>query len=121
VDVEAFAFLADAAERLGHDTAALDALANLDALLGDTVPATTRATRARRMGTIALRLNDARDAVVSFKTAVDLGPIDASCLALLAQAEWQTGDRAAARTHLARATSTDPHNTDVLRVQRIVR
>lgn len=121
VDIEAFGFLADAAERLGHDTAALDALANLDVLLGDTSPAAARAARARRMGTIALRLNDARAAVVSFKAAIDLGAADASTLALLAQSEWQSGDRASARSHLAKAAAADAHNADVVRVERLVK
>ena len=121
VDVEAFGFLADAAERLGHDTAALDALANLDALLGDTVSAASRAARARRMGVIALRLNDGHQAVTSFTAAVNLGGTDASTLALLAQADWQAGDRASARTALARAAAADAHNADVLRLERIVK
>ena len=121
VDIEAFGFLADAAERLGHDTAALDALANLDALLGDTAPAASRAARARRMGALALRLNDPRQAVASFKASVDLGSTDASTLALLAQADWQAGDHGGAHAALARASAADPHNPDVIRVQRIVK
>jgi tetratricopeptide (TPR) repeat protein len=52
VDPEAFQFLADTAERLGHHLIARDALMNLDALQGDTVPAETRAVRARRIDTL---------------------------------------------------------------------
>jgi tetratricopeptide (TPR) repeat protein len=121
VDVEAFAFLADTAERLGHDRAARDALASLDALEGDTARPDTRATRARRMGLIDLRLSAFADAAKSLGLATDLGQRDASTLALLAQARWQAGDRAAARTALASATAADPRNADVVRVARLVR
>jgi predicted Zn-dependent protease len=121
VDLEAFGFLADAAERLGHDADARDALANLDALQGDTASAAARASRARRMGTISLRLGDAAAAARSLVQATDLGAADASTLALLAQAQWQAGDRSGARAALARAVTADGHNPDVARVARLVR
>jgi tetratricopeptide (TPR) repeat protein len=121
VDIEAFGFLADAAERLGHDLDARDALANLDALQGDTAPLSARASRARRMGTISLRLGDASAAVRSFVQATDLGALDASTLALLAQARWQTGDRSGARAALTRAVAADGRNPDVARVARLVK
>ena len=121
IDIEAFGFLADAAERLGHDADARDALANLDALQGDTASAGTRAARARRMGTIALRLGDAASAVRLLGQAADLGSTDPSVFALLAQARWVTGDPVGARAALRRAASADPHNPDVVRVSRLVR
>ena len=121
VDIEAFGFLADAAERLGHDADARDALANLDALQGDTASAAARAARARRMGTISLRLGDVAAAARSFGQATDLGAADASTLALLAQARWQAGDRSGARAALTRAVTADEHNADVARVARLVR
>lgn len=121
VDVEAFGFLADACERLGHDADARDALANLDALQGDTASVSSRAQRARRIGTISLRLGEAASAAQSFGQSVDLGLIDASTLALLAQARWQAGDHEGARTALKQATKTDAHNADVTRVARLVR
>ena len=121
VDVEAFGFLADAAERLGHDANAHDALANLDALQGDTASDATRAARARRMGTISLRLGDVAAAARSLGQASDLGVTDASTLALLAQARWQAGDRSGARAALGRAAKADGHNPDVTRVARLVR
>jgi tetratricopeptide (TPR) repeat protein len=121
VDLEAFGFLADAAERLGHDADARDALANLDALQGDTASASARASRARRMGTISLRLGDAASAARSFVQATDLGAVDASTLALLAQAQWQAGDRTGARAALTRAVTADARNPDVARVARLVK
>jgi len=121
VDIEAFGFLADAAERLGHDVDARDALANLDALQGDTASAATRASRARRMGAISLRLGEAAAAARSFVQATDLGIVDAPTLALLAQARWQAGDRSGARAALARAVTADGHNPDVARVARLVK
>jgi tetratricopeptide (TPR) repeat protein len=121
VDIEAFGFLADAAERLGHDVDARDALANLDTLQGDTASASARASRARRMGTISLRLGDAASAARSFAQATDLGLADASTLAWLAQARWQAGDRSGARAALTRAAAADGHNPDVARVARLVK
>jgi Flp pilus assembly protein TadD len=121
IDIEAFGFLADAAERLGHDADARDALINLDALQGDTASSATRATRARRIGTIAGRLGDAAGAARSFGQAVDLGATDPSTLALLAQARWQAGDPAGARTALSLAAKADPRNADVVRVSRLIK
>ena len=46
VSTEAFGFLADAAERLGHTGVARDALVNLDVLEGDTAVAAARLDRA---------------------------------------------------------------------------
>jgi tetratricopeptide (TPR) repeat protein len=121
VDIEAFGFLADAAERLGHDTSARQALNNLDALQGDTAPAPVRGARARRIGLIDLRLNAPADAARSLSLASDLGLTDASTLASLAQARWLAGDRPGARLALARATRADARNADVVRVARLVR
>jgi tetratricopeptide (TPR) repeat protein len=121
VDIEAFGFLADAAERLGHDVDARDALANLDALQGDTASTSTRASRARRMGTISLRLGEAAVAARSFAQATDLGDADAATLALLAQARWQAGDQSGARAALTLAVTADGHNPDVARVARLVK
>ena len=56
VDPDAFGYLADAAERLGHPLAARDALLNLDALEGDTAPraAPGRAHASHRRAVAAL-------------------------------------------------------------------
>ena len=58
VDLEAFQYLADVAERLSHDLVARDALVNLDVLQGDTADAGVRANRARRIGALSLRAGD---------------------------------------------------------------
>jgi hypothetical protein len=96
-------------------------LANLDALQGDTASDAARATRARRMGAISLRLGDAAAAAQSFGQATDLGMADATTLALLAQARWQAGDRSGARQALARAATADGHNPDVARAARLIK
>jgi tetratricopeptide (TPR) repeat protein len=121
VDVEAFGFLADTAERLGHDRPARDALANLDALEGDTAQPDVRAARARRIGLIDLRIGAAADAAKSLTLATDLGLKDASTYASLAQARWQSGDAAGARQALSTAAAMDARNADVARVSRLVR
>jgi tetratricopeptide (TPR) repeat protein len=121
VDAEAYGFLADAAERLGHDADARGALANLDVLQGDTAPAVARAARARRMGMIALRIGDSAGASIALAQAVDLGATDAATFASLAQARWQAGDRAGARTALAKGVDADAHNADVARVSKLIK
>jgi Flp pilus assembly protein TadD len=121
VDPEAFAFLADASERLGHFTEARDALQTLDVLEGDTATADTRATRAQRVGILSLRVNDLPAAVDYLQQAVDTGKHDARTLGQLAQARFQSGDRAAAQTAIDQALALEPRNPELLRLRRLLR
>jgi hypothetical protein len=121
VALEAFAFLADAAERLGHDLDARDALINLDVLQGDTASAEQRAARARRIGELSVAANDARAALPYLQHAVSGGFRDGSTLGLLARARWLTGDTAGARETLAKALAESPGDPDLLRLQRQIR
>src|SRR5262249_15313912 len=121
VDQEAYGFLADAAERLGHDNDARGALANLDVLEGDTASAADRAARAHRIGTISLRLGDSAAAAAALTQAVDLGVQDAGTYASLARARWQAGDRRGGRAAWAKALDADAHNADVARVSKLVK
>jgi predicted Zn-dependent protease len=52
---DAFGYLADLSERLGHYVDARDALLALDALQGDTASAAVRAARAERTGALSPR------------------------------------------------------------------
>jgi predicted Zn-dependent protease len=91
IDPEAFGFLADAAERLGHAGVALDALVDLDALEGDTASIERRAARARRIGVLAVETSDWRTAVETLRAATQAGYTDAPRSAC-----WRvrSGDRA---------------------------
>lgn len=100
VDPEAFAFLADSAERLGHLPAARDALMNQDVLDGDNAPQPARIDRARRIGELSMRLSEPRIAAPFLSRVVDAKPDDVGTAALLIEARWRLGDTEAARTLL---------------------
>lgn len=121
VDLEAYAFFADAAERLGHHRDARDALINLDALQGDTASSEIRTARARRIGALSLGANDARTALPWLVQAVSGGRADAATLGLVARARWLTGDTAGAQTVLAQALALDPTDPDLQRLGRAIR
>ena len=121
VDLEAYAFLADAAERLGHHRDGRDALINLDVLQGDTAPPDVRVARARRIGALSLRANDARTALPYLTQAVSGGLRDAATVGLLARARWLTGDTPGAQEALAQALALDPADPDLQRLARAIR
>jgi tetratricopeptide (TPR) repeat protein len=83
IDPEAFAFLADAAERQSHPDVARDALISLDVLEGDLASPDTRAHRARRIGTLALAADDTGTAREFLTMAIELGETDAETQGLL--------------------------------------
>ncbi|HYN07893.1 MAG TPA: tetratricopeptide repeat protein [Vicinamibacterales bacterium] len=121
LDPEAFSFLADAAERLGHDVIARDALVSLDALEGGTVKGDTRGPRSRRIGALSLRAGDPRLAVTYLTEAVNLGQAGLETLAQLARAKWLAGDIAGAKETLARALVIDPRNSELLKLARAMK
>ncbi len=121
VDPEAFGYLADAAERLGHDLIARDALMNLDVLEGDTAAAGARLARARRVGDLSLRAADFKEAAQWLSRANDMEPADALTLAMLAEARWHLGDSAAARDLIAKALALDSRDLRIQRIARVVR
>ncbi len=121
IDPEAFGFLADACEHQSHFIDARSALVSLDALEGDTAQPSARAARARRIGMLSLRVNDAHAAAEFFDQAIDAGDTAASTLGLLADAYWQAGNPVAARTALNKALAIDPHNADLIRLARTVK
>lgn len=121
VDHEAFAYLADAAERARHPAVARDALLKLDALQGDTVSSRVRLARARRIGELSLSAGDARMSVGYLAAAVKGGVTDADTYALLARALWQTNDRDGARDALDRALALDATNPNLRRLARTMK
>lgn len=121
VDLEAFEFLADAAESLRHDLVARDALMNLDVLQGDLATADTRARRAKRIGELSLRAGDATTAVQVLGRAVDAGQTSPATLGLLAHARWLTGDAQGARELLQDALAASPRDPALQRLTQIIR
>jgi tetratricopeptide (TPR) repeat protein len=121
VDTEAFAFLADSAERTAHPDVARDALLGLDALEGDTVSADVRAARARRIGGLAVEAGDGRTGVEYLTMAMRAGHTDAPTLGLLARAQWQTGDHDHARRTLGEALALDARDADLRRLTRVIK
>ncbi len=105
VDPEAFAFLADTAEQLGHFVDARDALLDLDGLEGDTTSTADRTARAERIGRLSLRAGDLPSALRYLTQAVAAGRQDPQTLALLAEARLQSGDRPGATDARARPAS----------------
>ena len=121
VDPEAFAFLADASEHLGHDVTARDALVNLDALEGDTAAADVRRKRAVRIGDLSVQAGDFGIAAVYLRRAVDAQPDDWLALGLLAEARWRLGDRTEARELLDRALAGSPRDARLQRIAKLIR
>jgi Flp pilus assembly protein TadD len=121
VDAEAFSFLADASERLGHHGVARDALVKLTALEGDTPGVTVKAQRARRIGALSLTLGDVRTAIDYLERARETGEVDAALLGLVARARWQNGDQAGAREALGQALALSDRDPDLRRLARQIR
>lgn len=121
VDPEAFAFLADAAERLSHFATARDALLSLDALEGDTIAPAARALRDRRIGSLSLDAGDARAAITHVTRAMGAGVVDPSTWGLLARAKWQTGDVEGAKAALGQALALDGQDAGLQRLRRTIR
>jgi tetratricopeptide (TPR) repeat protein len=121
VDLEAYGFLADAAERLSHADVARDALISLDSLEGDTVSADVHSVRARRIGALAMAAGDPRTGVEFLTQALKAGQTDAATLGLLARARWQTGDHDGARAALGQALALDHRDSELKRLSRVIR
>ena len=118
---DALAYLADACERQREYDPARDALQKLDALQGDTAPPAIRVARARRIGQLSLLAGDSATAIEFFKRALDAGPRDPALLGALAEAEFKSGDTAAAKSTLTEALALAPQNADLLRLKRVLR
>ncbi len=121
VATEAFGFLADAAEHLGHSLIARDALMNLDALDGDTAPPGTRIDRASRIGDLSMRAGDYKIAAPYLSRVMDGRPNDVATLGMLAEARWRLGDAAGAKDVLAKALALSPNDPRLQRVAKLVR
>lgn len=117
-DPLAFAYLADAAERLGHYQAARRALLDYVALRGDETDVRRRTSEAVRIADLSLRLNQPAVAATYFLRASDASPLDASLLARAADAQFRAGDADTARGTITNALAKDPTNPVALSVAR---
>jgi Flp pilus assembly protein TadD len=120
VDSEAFAFLADTAERLGRPREARDALIDLDLLQGDAASSGIRPARARRIGALSISAGDPAAALAYLTRAIDGGQSDAGAFGLLARAKWQTGDATGAKLALGQALALDARNAELQRLLRTI-
>ena len=118
IDPLACAYLANAAERLGHYTLARQALRDYDALRMEEPAAEARSAEAVRMANLSLKIGDAPAAAAEFLRAADDAGGDASLLARAAAAQWRCGERASARATLAKALKKEPSNTIALSLQK---
>jgi len=117
-DPLAFAYLADASERLGHYGAARRALLDYAALRGDETDARRRAAEATRLGDLSLRMNQPAVAATYFLRAAADSPSDAALLARAADAQLRAGDADTARVTITNALAKDPENPAALAVAR---
>ncbi|HYM22783.1 MAG TPA: tetratricopeptide repeat protein [Vicinamibacterales bacterium] len=74
-------------------------------------------SRASRIASLSLRLNDAPDAVHWLQQASSAAPEDLHLVALLADAQLRAGDRAAARATVAAGLKKDSGNVVLLQLQ----
>ncbi len=116
IDLLAFYYLSEAAERLGHFADARQALLDYAALRGDEPEARKRSAEAARLGDLSLRSNDPVGAAGYFLKASEEAPSDAGLLARAADAQLRAGDRDTARGTVARALEKDPRNALALSV-----
>ena len=121
VDPTAFFYLADAAERCAHIEAARAALLKYRTLTGEERDGRRAATMAERIGSLSMRINDPRQAVVWFARASESSPGDADVLVKLATAQSAAGDRDAARATVARALERAPGDAAARALARTLR
>jgi tetratricopeptide (TPR) repeat protein len=120
VDPAAFAYLADAAEQLGHLTIARRALLDFAALHEEDDPH-HRAAADARLGDLSARMNDFPAAAAYYVSASDAAGGDATYLARAADAQWRSGNHDAARQTLDRAIARDGTNQDALALKRRIK
>jgi tetratricopeptide (TPR) repeat protein len=121
VDQEAFAYLADTAERLSLPLVARDALINLDVLQGGTATPAARLQRARRIGVLSLESEDGVTALRYLKRVTTGDEPDPDALGLLARAHWLLGDTDTAKETLAAGLALAPDHPDLLLLSRTIR
>lgn len=121
VDSQAFLYLADAAEGLGHLPDARVALLKYQALTGDDPDPASQVQRSTRIAELSMRLADSAAAVEWFRRALDLGSPNARLLGRLAEAQLAAGDTDGARASVRQALEMAPRNGALLALSRKIR
>jgi tetratricopeptide (TPR) repeat protein len=106
----AYAYLADAAERLAHPDRAVRALIAYRALLGEDAADARGLAPPARIGDLAMRSKDPVTAVTWYRRASETSPTDAGIFTRLAEAAWDAEQPDLARTSLARALELQPRD-----------
>ena len=107
VEPSAFALLASVAERLKHFDLARSALVSYDALVGDNADFSERALK---IGVMSNAIGDADTAAAWLGRAAVVSPNDARVFTALAEAQFKSGNREAARRSVQRALELEPEN-----------
>jgi tetratricopeptide (TPR) repeat protein len=118
VDPQAFVLYASTAEKQSHLEPARQALIQYGGLTANDADLVSRATR---IASLSLRLNDPDTAVRWLTQAVSSNPNDVRLLTSLADAQIRAGRRDAAQTTVAHALERDPHNPALLLLARRAR
>jgi tetratricopeptide (TPR) repeat protein len=118
VEPAAFLLYASTAERQNHLDAARSALIRYGGLTSNHADV---ASRAARVASLSLRLQDPLTAAVWFARASSSSPNDLTLVAALADAQLRSGDRASAQATLARGLERDPSLPQFLSLARRLR
>jgi tetratricopeptide (TPR) repeat protein len=111
VDAGAFLLYASAAEHQNHFAEARKALIEYGGLVSNDTDFVSRATR---IATLSLRVNDADAAADWFRRASSASPNDVRLLIALAEAQVKAGSREAAHATIRRALEKEPGNSQLL-------
>ena len=115
IDPQSLVLLAATSERQNHFASARDALIQYGALMGNEVDF---ASRAMRIASLSLRVNDPDTAVSWLGKASSSIPNDVRLIAMLADAQLRAGDRASARATVTRGLEKEPNNPTLLTLAR---
>jgi tetratricopeptide (TPR) repeat protein len=115
IDPQSLVLLASTSERQNHLAPAREALIQYGALTGNEGDF---ASRAMRIASLSVRLNDPATAVSWLTKAIASSPNDIRLFAALADAQLHNGDRESARATAARGLEKDPNNPSLLAVAR---
>lgn len=121
VEPTAFLFYASTAEKQNHLESARSALIQYGSLIPAAQNDAEFVSRATRIATLSLRLNDPATAVDWLTQLASASPNDVRLLASLADAQVRRGDAAAAQATIARGLGKDPRNAQLLALARRLR
>ena len=115
IDPQSLLLLASTSERQNHLAPAREALIQYGALISNE---TDFVSRAVRIASLSVRLNDPETAVSWLTKATSSSPNDVRLIASLAEAQLRAGDRKSAQATAARGLEKDPNNPTLLALAR---